>query len=81
MHALASNAWDQLQATTGDPFYEKYHTKLLGHEARGTDRSGLTREDNDKLDKILDKCLRTLSKHILLKPAGIVLEWLIRRFK
>lgn len=79
LHQIASNAWDQLAAI--DPFFEKYHNKILGEEAKGTDRTGLTKEENDKLDVTLNKVLRALGKHILLKPAGIVLEWLVRRFR
>ncbi|ORY85937.1 U3 small nucleolar RNA-associated protein 10 [Leucosporidium creatinivorum] len=79
LHAIASNAWDQLAAI--DPFFERYHNKILGEQAKGTDRTGLTKEENDKLDLVLNKVLRALGKHILLKPAGIVLEWLVRRFR
>lgn len=79
LHAIASNAWDQLAAI--DPFFERYQNKILGEEAKRTDRSGLTKEENEKLDVVLNKVLRALGKHMLLKPAGIVLEWLVRRFR
>ncbi|SCV73190.1 BQ2448_7115 [Microbotryum intermedium] len=79
LHALASNAWDQL--STLDPFFERYHARILGEEAKTTDRSALTKEDNDRFGQVLDKVLRALGKHMLLKPAGVVLEWLVRRFR
>lgn len=79
LHAIASNAWDQL--ATVDSFFERYHSKILGEQAKSLDRTSLSKEDNDKLNVVLDKVLRALSKHILLKPAGVVLEWLIRRFR
>ncbi|SDA02509.1 BZ3501_MvSof-1269-A2-R1_Chr12-3g03653 [Microbotryum saponariae] len=79
LHALASNAWDQLSNL--DPFFERYHARILGEEAKTIDRSALTKEDNDRLGQVLDKVLRALGKHMLLKPAGVVLEWLLRRFR
>lgn len=79
LHSVAANAWDQLSAI--DPFFERYQSKIFGEEAKGTDRSGLTKAENDKLDLVLEKVLRALGKHMLLKPAGVVLEWLVRRFR
>lgn len=79
LHATASNAWEQLSAI--DPFFEEYQNRILGEEAKGTDRSALTKDENEKLGKVLDTVLRALGKHMLLKPAGIVLEWLVRRFR
>lgn len=79
LHSLASNAWDQL--ATLDPFFATYQTPILGQEAKETERTSLSKEENDKLDKVLDKVLRGLGRWMLLKPAGVVLEWLIRRFR
>ena len=75
----AANAWDQLAAI--DPFFDKYHKAILGEEAKGTDRATLTKEENDKLSIVLDKVMRGLAKHAMLKPAGVVVEWLVRRFR
>lgn len=79
LHSLACNAWDQLSAI--DPFFEKFQQRILGEEAKRTDRSALTKEENEKLDKVLEKVMRAMGKHMLLKPTGVVLEWLIRRFR
>lgn len=79
LHSLAANAWDQL--ATVDPFFATYQAAILGQEAKETERTSLTKEENVKLDKVLDKVLRGLGKWMLLKPAGVVLEWLIRRFR
>lgn len=79
LHATASNAWEQLSAI--DPFFEKNQNRILGEEAKNTDRSSLTKEENLKLDVVLESTLRALGKHMLLKPAGVVLEWLVRRFR
>ncbi|KAK4702660.1 U3 small nucleolar RNA-associated protein 10, partial [Phenoliferia sp. Uapishka_3] len=79
LHHIASNAYDQLISI--DPFFERYQQKLFGEEAKRTDRGALTKEENDKLDLVLEKVMRAMGKHMLLKPAGIVLEWLVRRFR
>lgn len=79
LHSLASNAWDQLSSI--DIFFEKFQNKILGPEAKRTDRGNLTKEENDKLDRVLEKVLRALGRHIMTKPAGVVLEWLVRRFR
>ncbi|GAA6060808.1 hypothetical protein JCM10212_000581 [Sporobolomyces blumeae] len=79
LHSLAVNAWEQLAAI--DSWFEDHFKDLLGEQAKSTDRTGLTKEENDKLGVLLDKTLRHLGKHMLLKPAGVVLEWLVRRFR
>ncbi|GAA6015436.1 hypothetical protein JCM10207_008593 [Rhodosporidiobolus poonsookiae] len=79
LHSLADNAWDQL--ATIDPFFAAHHKEILGEQAKTLDRTALTKDENDKVGKTVDKVLRALGKHMLLKPAGIVLEWLVRRFR
>lgn len=79
LHALAHNAWDQLAAL--DPFFAAHFKEILGEHAKTLDRTALTREENDKVGRTVDRVLRALGKHMLLKPAGIVLEWLVRRFR
>jgi hypothetical protein len=73
------NAWEQLAAV--DSWFEDHFKDILGEQAKGTDRTGLTKDENEKLGTLLDKTLRHLGKHVLLKPAGVVLEWLVRRFR
>lgn len=79
LHAVAANAWDQLAAL--DPFFGLHFKEILGEQAKSLDRTGLTKEENDKVGRSVDKVLRALGKHMLLKPAGVVLEWLVRRFR
>ncbi|GAA6009387.1 snoRNA-binding rRNA-processing protein UTP10 [Rhodotorula paludigena] len=79
LHSLAANAWDQLAAL--DPFFAAHYKDVLGEQAKSLDRTGLTKEENEKVGKMVDKVLRALGKHMLLKPAGLVLEWLVRRFR
>jgi len=79
LHSLAANAWDQLSAL--DPFFGLHFKEILGEQAKSLDRTGLTKDENDKVGRSVDKVLRALGKHMLLKPAGVVLEWLVRRFR
>ncbi|GAA5903947.1 hypothetical protein JCM5296_002463 [Sporobolomyces johnsonii] len=79
LHSLAVNAWEQLASV--DPWFEDHFKEVLGEQAKSTDRTALTKEDNDKLGLVLDRVMRHLGKHMLLKPAGVVLEWLVRRFR
>ncbi|GAA6036252.1 hypothetical protein JCM8097_006859 [Rhodosporidiobolus ruineniae] len=79
LHSLADSAWAQLAAI--DPFFAQHHKEVLGEQAKALDRSALTKEENDKVGRTVDRVLRALGKHLLLKPAGIVLEWLVRRFR
>ncbi|GAA5877943.1 hypothetical protein JCM16303_002787 [Sporobolomyces ruberrimus] len=79
LHSLAVNAWEQLASV--DSWFEDHFKEILGEQAKGTDRTGLTKDENEKLGALLDKTLRHLGKHMLLKPAGVVLEWLVRRFR
>ncbi|GAA5933796.1 hypothetical protein JCM3775_000286 [Rhodotorula graminis] len=79
LHSIAANAWDQLSAL--DPFFGLHFKEILGEQAKSLDRTGLTKDENDKVGRSVDKVLRALGKHMLLKPAGVVLEWLVRRFR
>lgn len=81
LHTLTLTAWDQLASI--DKFFElnKNFTKILGEEIKNLNRINLTKEENENLNKVLNRTMRELSKHALTKPAGIVLEWLIRRFR
>ncbi|BGP11136.1 snoRNA-binding rRNA-processing protein utp10 [Rhodotorula toruloides] len=79
LHSLAANAWEQLAAL--DPFFNAHFKEVLGEQSKTLDRTGLTKEENDKVGKTVDKVLRALGRHMLLKPAGVVLEWLVRRFR
>lgn len=80
LHSIALNAYDQLAAI--DPlFTDKLQEQLLGEQAKGTDRASLTKEENEKLSKVLNQVMRSLGKHMLLRPAGVLLEWLVRRFR
>ncbi|GAA5959351.1 hypothetical protein JCM21900_000701 [Sporobolomyces salmonicolor] len=79
LHSLAVNAWEQLAAV--DPWFEDHFKEVLGEQAKSTDRTALDKEDNEKLGLALDRVMRHLGKHMLLKPAGVVLEWLVRRFR
>ncbi|GAA5979224.1 hypothetical protein JCM11641_001966 [Rhodosporidiobolus odoratus] len=81
LHSLADNAWEQL-ASIDSYFAEPQHYKeILGEQAKTLDRTGLTKEENEKVGRAAERTLRALGKHVMLKPAGVVIEWLVRRFR
>ncbi|KAM0756059.1 hypothetical protein T439DRAFT_308506 [Meredithblackwellia eburnea MCA 4105] len=79
LHHLAQSAYDNLLSL--DSAFQQGQSRLFGNEALATDRTTLTQEQNSKLDKTIAHVLRNLSKYILLKPSGLVIEWLVRRFR
>lgn len=80
VHSLAYNGFLALLST--DARFERFEKPVFGEKAKGTDRSLLTKEENEKLDRtVIAPLLRLLAKGFLLKSTGKVLEWLIRRFR
>lgn len=64
-----------------DPRLSNFEDDLFGDGSKQTDRTLLTKEENEKLDIVLSSCLRTLGPNVLVRPCGQVLEWLIRRYR
>ncbi|PWA00872.1 hypothetical protein BB558_003057 [Smittium angustum] len=64
-----------------DRKFERYSQTLLSLEYKQKDRILLTKEQNKELDLELNNLIIHLSAHFLTRPAGKVLEWLIRRFR
>lgn len=79
IHTLAYNGYLALLAQ--DNRFERFENPIFGEKAKLTDRTILTKEENVKLDAVLNSLLRLLASRFLLKSAGKVLEWLIRRFR
>lgn len=64
-----------------DARLQKYESPLFGEQAKRTDRTLLTKEENEELDGILAGIMRVLASRFMFKNVGRVLEWLIRRFR
>lgn len=79
IHSLAYNGF--LSLLGEDARLERFETPLFGEKAKSSDRTLLTKDENDKLDRTLGAVMRMLGKSVLVKNSGKVLEWLIRRFR
>lgn len=79
IHDLAYNGFLALLAQ--DNRFDRFDGPIFGEKAKVTDRTIVTKEENKKLDDILNALIRLLASKFLLKSAGKVLEWLIRRFR
>jgi U3 small nucleolar RNA-associated protein 10 len=64
-----------------DPRFQRYSTSIFSDQSKAEDRTQMTREENEKLDLVLEGFLTLVGPRILLKPAEKALEWLVRRFR
>ena len=79
IHSLGYNGFLSLLAD--DVRLERFDTPIFGEKAKKTDRMLLTKDENDKLDRVLTSFIRMLAPTFMLKNTGKVIEWLIRRFR
>lgn len=79
IHALGYNGF--LTLCNQDARFEPFENAIFGEKAKITDRALLTRDENARIDATLASLLRLVSSKFLLKSAGKLLEWLIRRFR
>ncbi|KAG0164360.1 HEAT repeat-containing protein 1 [Apophysomyces sp. BC1034] len=63
-----------------DSKFSAFENTLFSETMKSVDRVLQTKEENESLDASINSFLQQLSPYFLLKPAGKVLEWLIRRF-
>ncbi|KAL1412540.1 snoRNA-binding rRNA-processing protein utp10 [Vanrija albida] len=77
--ALAQSGFDELLHL--DPEIEEFERELFSEAAKRTDRMMLNKEENDKLDETLARCLRRLGKWVGIMAGGKCIEWLVRRFR
>lgn len=77
--ALAQSGFDELLHL--DPEIEEFERELFSEAAKRTDRMMLNKEENDKLDITLGRCLRRLGKWVGIMAGGKCIEWLVRRFR
>ncbi|KAI7866230.1 hypothetical protein BDF14DRAFT_1985180 [Spinellus fusiger] len=70
-----------MELTILDPKFHAFERTLFSEEMKSVDRILQSKEDNDKLDTSIKSFMQHLSPYFLLKPAGKVLEYLIRHFR
>ncbi|WVN90881.1 uncharacterized protein L203_106124 [Cryptococcus depauperatus CBS 7841] len=76
---LAQSGFDELFSL--DPGLEEFQEDLFSEAAKRTDRMIMSKEENDILDTILEKCLRRLGRYVSFMAGGKCIEWLVRRFR
>ena len=79
VHALGHNSL--LALAQSHPSLASLEATLFSEHAKQTDRTTLSRGQNDELDGTIKAALDALAPHILSRQCGQVLEWLVRRFR
>ena len=79
VHSLGYNGFLALAAENDHLL--RFDGPIFGEKAKVTDRALLTKDEDKKLDRNLQSLLIFLGPKFLVKNAGKVLEWLIRRFR
>ena len=63
------------------PALEKYEEALFSERAKETDRTLLTKEADEELNRNIEEFLWLLGPYLMEAPTGKILEWLVRRFR
>lgn len=79
LHALGINGLIQLSSL--NPQLRTFEDRLFSDQARSTDRTLLSTELNEQLNKNIAALLSLLGPYLLESPTNKVLEWLVRRFR
>ena len=79
VYSLAQNGLEEIISM--DRSFVEYEDSLFSDASKTFERTMLTREALEELDKKLNKFLRQLSPYFMLKPAHKCLEWLVRVYR
>ncbi|KAL6703979.1 snoRNA-binding rRNA-processing protein utp10 [Coniothyrium glycines] len=63
-----------------DPRFVPFGQSLFSEQSQAEDRAHMTRDENRRLDAVLDAFITLVGPRLLLRPAEKALEWLVRRF-
>lgn len=64
-----------------DNRFSQFAGSLFGEESLDVERTQLSKEMNDTLDRNLENLMALLAPRLQLRDAVFVLEWLVRRFR
>lgn len=64
-----------------DGRFKQFSNTLFSEQSQEEDRTQLTAEENEQLDKKVEAFLRLVGSRLRLMPAIKAVEWLIRRFR
>ncbi|XP_014553362.1 hypothetical protein COCVIDRAFT_29399 [Bipolaris victoriae FI3] len=64
-----------------DSRFLRFSKNLFSEQSKAEDRTQMTKDENSKLDIVLEAFITLVGPRLLLKPAEKALEWLVRRFR
>lgn len=64
-----------------DPRFAHFSKSLFSEQSKVEDRTQMTRDENSRLDTVIEAFITLVGPRLLLRPAEKALEWLVRRFK
>jgi U3 small nucleolar RNA-associated protein 10 len=80
IHSLAKNGFEQLSLL--DPAFGGGEWKeLIGEESKEVDRTLLGREEEERVNELINGLLERLGPWVLEGACAKVLEWLVRRYR
>lgn len=82
--------WDTIYQICAEGFQElcildsrlkEFNQNLFSPQAKTQDRDQLSRQQNEALGVVIEKCLALIGGKLLLRPGVKAVEWLVRRFR
>ncbi|KAF1947547.1 hypothetical protein EJ02DRAFT_365114 [Clathrospora elynae] len=64
-----------------DPRFLRFSKNLFSEQSKAEDRTQMSKDENRKLNTVLEAFITLAGPRLLLKPAEKALEWLVRRFR
>jgi U3 small nucleolar RNA-associated protein 10 len=64
-----------------DSRFLHFSKSLFSEQSKVEDRTQMNKEENKKLDAVLEAFITLVGPRLLLKPAQKAVEWLVRRFR
>lgn len=64
-----------------DPRFTPFSSNLFSEQSKAEERTGMTAQENQELDTVLESFLGLVGARLLLRPAIKSVEWLVRRFR
>lgn len=64
-----------------DSRLKEFNQNLFSPQAKDQDRDQLSRQQNEALGVVIEKCLALIGGKLLLRPGVKAVEWLVRRFR
>jgi len=64
-----------------DRRFAQFDRNLFSEQSKVEDRTQMTKKENEDLDRVLEAFITLVGQRLMLKPAHLALEWLVRRFR